>query len=101
MDALICRPKKTGVGMNQEAEIASLAAENIALQSLVMGLLNSLVTVGNGKLAEGAFFYADMALETCCMQMAARVSGNHSPEALKVLEELRAMLIRAEDGAGR
>jgi hypothetical protein len=86
---------------NYEAEIESLQAENLALQALIMGLLNSLAVIGNAKLAQGAFVYADQALETVAMAMGSRVPNMRLPMALKVLEELQAMLHVPEEDAGK
>jgi hypothetical protein len=77
--------------MDYDAEIVSIRGENLALQTLVVGLLTSLTKTGNSKLAEGAFLYADLSLESLTMATAGKMPDKRLPEALRALGELREM----------
>ena len=85
--------------MDYEKEIVRLAAENLATQALLVGLLNSLATSGKGDIVETGFRYAEMGLEAAVLGIGDRIPHEQTICALKGLEQLHAMYLPLEKGA--
>lgn len=86
--------------MDHADEIRRLGAENIALQTLVIGLMHELSESGQGGIAKGAFEKADQALEIAIMALGDRASPEYARHAMESLEQLRRMAFpqRPSDG---
>lgn len=86
--------------MDHADEIRRLGAENIALQTLVIGLMHELSGSGQGGIAKGAFEKADQALEIAIMALGDRASPEYARHAMESLEQLRRMAFpqRPSDG---
>lgn len=84
--------------MDPEDEIRRLGAENIALQTLVIGLMHQLSGSGQGDVARGAFDHADRALEIAFMALGERSPPGYSRLAMESLEHLRRMAFPQESG---
>lgn len=82
--------------MEPDAEIRRLAAENTALQTLVIGLMHELAARGQGDVAKGAFEQADRALEIAVMALGDRAPPGYSRQAIEALERLRRMAFPGE-----
>lgn len=77
--------------MDQADEIRRLGAQNIALQTLVIGLMHELSGAGQGEIARGAFEKADQAMEIAIMAMGDRASPEYARQAIESLEQMRRM----------
>lgn len=77
--------------MEGDAELRRLAAENTALQTLVIGLMHQLADSGRGDVARGAFEQADRTLEIAVMALGERAPPGYARQAMEALERLRRM----------
>ncbi|WP_066560371.1 hypothetical protein [Croceicoccus bisphenolivorans] len=84
--------------MDQADEIRRLGAQNIALQTLVIGLMHELSGSGQGEIARGAFEKADQAMEIAILSLGDRASPEYARQAMESLEQLRRMAFPAESG---
>lgn len=84
--------------MEGEAELRRLAAENTALQTLVIGLMHQLAESGHGDVARGAFEQADRTLEIAVMALGERAPPGYARQAIETLERLRRMAFPGGDG---
>jgi hypothetical protein len=83
--------------MNHQNGTERLAAENLATQALLVGLLNSLASAGLGDIAETGFRYAELSLEATVLDIGDRLPAGHMIGALKVLEQLHGMYLPFEN----
>lgn len=74
-----------------ESAVQHLGAENIALQTLVIGLIGALAEHGQKPLAKAAFDRADKALETAVIAMGENSPPWYSRRSLEILDQFRAM----------
>ena len=74
-----------------QVAVQHMGAENIALQTLVMGLMQQLTKSGHRDIAEGAFDYADQALESAVIALGKNSPPWYSRRALEILEQFRRM----------
>ena len=85
--------------MDQDETIQRLGAENVALQTVVIGLMHQLVASGHQDIAKGAFEHADRALEIAVMALGEKAPPVYSRLAMEMLEQLRRMAFPGEKGA--
>lgn len=78
--------------MDHEEAIQHLGAENIALQTLVAGLMNALVADGREPVVKDAFDRADQALESAVMALGENSPPWYTRRALEVLDQYRALV---------
>jgi hypothetical protein len=79
--------------MDVEMEIHGLAGENLALQTLFIGLCNGLIRGGSRALVEQAFDYADLISEAAATQFGGAVPPIHLTKQAAVIEQLRKALL--------
>lgn len=77
--------------MDYEEAIQHMGAENIALQTLLVALMDQLVASGHKDIAKGAFDRADKTLETAVIAMGDKSPPWYTRRALEVLEQFRGM----------
>ena len=76
--------------MDIENQISHLAAENIAQQALLAGLLKSLFAFGGGQvMVAQAFDYADKVIEVAAFNPPDGAPPDYLTVAAKVIEDLR------------
>ncbi|WP_144098460.1 hypothetical protein [Croceicoccus sediminis] len=87
--------------MDHADEIRRLGAENVALQTLVIGLMHALSESGRGGIAADAFEKADQAMEIAILSLGDRASPEYVRHAMESLEQMRRMAFPqrpAQDG---
>ena len=84
--------------MGLKDTVQRLSAENVAIQTLLIGLMHELVANGRTDIAHGAFNHAERALEIAVLTLGDRCPDEYSRRAMESLEQLRRMAFPAEQG---
>lgn len=82
--------------MDVEREIHMLAAETLALQTLLVGFLNTVPS----EVAAQAFDYADKMVENITIKAGVNAAPEHSLGAVKILETLRIACVKPHTKPG-
>jgi phosphoribosylformylglycinamidine (FGAM) synthase-like amidotransferase family enzyme len=92
MDCRLANARVTAVSMamNIESEIYKLQAENIALQSIVIGLCNGFNSIGHRDIVEQAFTFPEMVTAAGADRFAGVGNAEHLLGAVSVVDQLRA-----------